>query len=31
VFACIIGIGLYLVVVVLERLVMPWYGRDASR
>jgi NitT/TauT family transport system permease protein len=31
VFACIIGIGLYLIVVVLERLVMPWYGRDASR
>jgi NitT/TauT family transport system permease protein len=31
VFACIIGIGLYLVVVVLERLIMPWYGRDASR
>ena len=30
VFACIIGIGLYLVVVVLERLVMPWYGRQAA-
>jgi NitT/TauT family transport system permease protein len=30
VFACAIGIGLYLVVVVLERLVMPWYGRQAA-
>jgi NitT/TauT family transport system permease protein len=30
VFACIIGIGLYLVVVVLERFVMPWYGRQAA-
>jgi NitT/TauT family transport system permease protein len=30
VFACIIGIGLYIVVVVLERLVMPWYGRHAA-
>jgi NitT/TauT family transport system permease protein len=30
VFACIIGIGLYLVVVVLERLVMPWYGKHAA-
>jgi NitT/TauT family transport system permease protein len=30
VFACAIGIGLYLVVVVLERLVMPWYGREAA-
>lgn len=30
VFACAIGIGLYLLVVVLERLVMPWYGRQAA-
>jgi NitT/TauT family transport system permease protein len=30
VFACAIGIGLYLAVVVLERLVMPWYGRQAA-
>jgi NitT/TauT family transport system permease protein len=30
VFACAIGIGLYLVVVVLEHLVMPWYGRQAA-
>lgn len=30
VFACAIGIGLYLVVVVLERIVMPWYGRQAA-
>ncbi|MEO6206690.1 MAG: ABC transporter permease [Candidatus Limnocylindrales bacterium] len=28
VFACAIGIGLYLVVVVLERLAMPWHGRQ---
>ena len=27
VFACAIGIGLYLIVVVLERLVMPWHER----
>ncbi len=26
VFACAIGIGLYLAVVALERLVMPWHG-----
>jgi len=31
VFACAIGIGLYLVVVVIERLVMPWYGRQAAQ
>ena len=31
VFACAIGIGLYLVVVVLERLVMPWHDRRAGR
>jgi NitT/TauT family transport system permease protein len=30
VFACIIGIGLYLIVAVLERLVMPWYDRQAE-
>lgn len=30
VFACAIGIGLYLVVVVLERLVMPWHDRRAA-
>jgi NitT/TauT family transport system permease protein len=30
VFACAIGIGLYLVVVVIERIVMPWYGRQAA-
>ena len=30
VFACAIGIGLYLVVVVLERIAMPWYGRQAA-
>lgn len=30
VFACAIGIGLYLVVVVIERLVMPWYDRQAA-
>jgi NitT/TauT family transport system permease protein len=30
VFACAIGIGLYLVVVILERIVMPWYGRQAA-
>jgi NitT/TauT family transport system permease protein len=30
VFACAIGLGLYLVVAVLERLVMPWYGRQAA-
>jgi NitT/TauT family transport system permease protein len=30
VFACAIGIGLYLIVVVLERIVMPWYGRQAA-
>jgi NitT/TauT family transport system permease protein len=30
VFACIIGIGLYLLVVLVERLVMPWYGRQAA-
>ena len=29
VFACAIGIGLYLVVVVVERLVMPWHERRA--
>jgi NitT/TauT family transport system permease protein len=30
VFACAIGIGLYVVVAVLERIVMPWYGRQAA-
>jgi NitT/TauT family transport system permease protein len=30
VFACIIGIGLYLIVAVTERLVMPWYDRQAE-
>lgn len=30
VFACAIGIGLYLVVVVIERIVMPWYDRRAA-
>jgi NitT/TauT family transport system permease protein len=30
VFACAIGIGLYVAVVVLERMVMPWYGRQAA-
>ncbi len=30
VFACAIGIGLYLVVVVLERIVMPWHDRRAA-
>ena len=30
VFACIIGIGLYLVVVILERIAMPWYDRQAA-
>jgi NitT/TauT family transport system permease protein len=30
VFACIIGIGLYLIVAVLERIVMPWYDRQAA-
>jgi NitT/TauT family transport system permease protein len=30
VFACAIGIGLYVVVAVLERVVMPWYGRQAA-
>lgn len=30
VFACAIGIGLYLVVVVLERIVMPWHDRQAA-
>jgi NitT/TauT family transport system permease protein len=30
VFACAIGIGLYLAVVVLERIAMPWYGRQAA-
>jgi NitT/TauT family transport system permease protein len=30
VFACAIGIGLYLVVVVAERLIMPWHARRAA-
>jgi NitT/TauT family transport system permease protein len=30
VFACAIGIGLYIVVVVLERIVMPWYHNRAD-
>ena len=30
VFACIIGIGLYLVVVIAERLIMPWHARRAA-
>jgi NitT/TauT family transport system permease protein len=30
VFACAIGIGLYLVVVVVERIVMPWHDRRAA-
>lgn len=30
VFACMIGIALYLVVVVVERLVMPWHDRQAA-
>ncbi len=30
VFACAIGIGLYLVVVVAERIVMPWHDRRAA-
>ena len=30
VFACIIGIGLYLVVAIIERIVMPWHDRQAS-
>lgn len=30
VFACAIGIGLYLVVVVLERLAMPWHDRRST-
>lgn len=30
VFACAIGIGLYLVVVVLERIVMPWHDRQVA-
>jgi NitT/TauT family transport system permease protein len=30
VFACAIGIGLYLLVVVAERLVMPWHDRRAA-
>jgi NitT/TauT family transport system permease protein len=30
VFACAIGIGLYVVVAVLERVIMPWYGRQAA-
>lgn len=30
VFACAIGIGLYIVVVVLERIVMPWYDHRAD-
>ena len=30
VFACGIGIGLYLVVVVVERIVMPWQDRRAA-
>lgn len=31
VFACAIGIGLYLAVVMLERLVMPWHGSLRQR
>lgn len=30
VFACIIGIGLYLIVAIAERVVMPWYDRQAE-
>jgi len=30
VFACIIGIGLYLIVAIIERIVMPWYDRQAA-
>jgi NitT/TauT family transport system permease protein len=30
IFACAIGIGLYLVVVVVERIVMPWHDRRAA-
>jgi NitT/TauT family transport system permease protein len=30
VFACAIGIGLYLVVALVERIVMPWYDRRAD-
>jgi NitT/TauT family transport system permease protein len=30
VFACAIGIGLYIVVVVVERIVMPWYDHRAD-
>ena len=30
VFACAIGIGLYVVVVVVERIVMPWHDRRAA-
>lgn len=30
VFACAIGIGLYLLVVVIERIVMPWHDRRAA-
>jgi NitT/TauT family transport system permease protein len=30
VFACIIGIGLYLIVAVIERIAMPWFDRQAA-
>jgi NitT/TauT family transport system permease protein len=30
VFACAIGIGLYLVVAIVERLVMPWHAHKAA-
>jgi NitT/TauT family transport system permease protein len=30
VFACAIGIGLYIVVIVVERIVMPWYDHRAD-